>query len=680
MTEAESDDPFRWLEEVEGERALAWVRAETARSVAALEADPRHAGLAAAALAIVRDKDRLDFGRLADGWVFDFLQDDVIERGLWRRATFASWRAGAPEWTTILDIDALARAEGRAWVFQGAIALDPQRIDGPALVRLSDGGGDTAEGREFDRGAGRFVSGGFAVPPAKFRAAWHDADTLLLATDWGPGTLTESGYPFVVKSWRRGEALAAAREIFRGAPGDVSATPFRFDDGRRRFAFIHRSVGFFASELHWLDGDAVRRLALPPRFEIADMHAGELAFALRDDWTVGGRTFRAGAIVSAALETLAGPAPEVREIWTPGPRETLGAAAATSAGLVVTAERNVRGFAFLARFDGASWTRHPIDLPTHGTIGIASAGSRAPEAVLSFADMTTPPRLYLVDTGAAAPPAPALLKSLAPKFAADDLATEQFEAASRDGTRVPYFLVHRRGAPGPLPTLLYGYGGFEIPMLPDYRAQRGRLWLERGGAFALANIRGGGEFGPAWHQAALKGKRQVAFDDFIAVAEDLIGRGATAPRRLGIMGGSNGGLLMGAMMTQRPELFAAAVIQVPLLDMLRYHLLLAGASWIDEYGDPRKPEERAFLAAISPYHRLALRPDMPVPFFVTSTRDDRVHPGHARKFAAKMQALGLPFLYYEKIEGGHGAAATLVEMGRQNALIFTFLSQRLMDP
>lgn len=674
-------DPFLWLEEVEGKEALDWVRRHNKRSLDELQADPRYRAFEAEALALISDQDRLTFGGYIDSWVTNFWQDTTHVRGIWRCAQFDRWRSGVPQWETILDIDALAATEGKNWTFQGPTRLDPYSMTGRCLVRLSDGGKDASISREFDLDTRQFVADGFVIPEAKHDATWKNRDTLLVATDWGPGTLTESGYPFVVRELRRGQKLPDARELFRGAPGDMRVSTMRIDDGRSWHWLIDRAKTFFTSEVHWLREDnSTVQLALPPKHAIYGMIGPEVIFAINQDWTPdeAGGAFKSGSLLSAPLAGLAGAVKlTVRTIYAPADRQALQSAAITSDGLVVVITDNVRGRALRCRFDGGSWSATPIALPDHGTLGIASATARSARVFFTYEDPLTPPSVLMLDGGGT----PAAIQRLKAKFDAANLVCEQFDAASRDGTRIPYFVVRRADCTldGTTPTLLYGYGGFEISILPHYQAMQGKLWLERGGAFVLANIRGGGEFGPDWHQAGLKTKRQLIYDDFIAVAEDLITRKLTSPRRLGIMGGSNGGLLMGVMMLQRPELFRAVAVAVPLLDMLRYHKLLAGASWMDEYGDPADPAEGAFLAAISPYQNLAKRENLPVPLFVTSTKDDRVHPGHARKYAAKMEALGLPFYYYENIDGGHSAAANLVEAAKKAALQYVYLARLLMN-
>ena len=665
-----SDDPFLWLEEIDGPAALDWVRAQNARTLARLEGDPRYPQLYAEALAVLTATDRIPYPRFVGERLANFWQDETHVRGLWRMTTLASFRDEKTEWEPILDIDALAATEGRNWVYQGAALLP--REDRLCLISLSNGGKDAAEWREFDIGGKAFVEGGFFLPEGKQSAAWLDANALLVARDWGPGTMTASGYPFVLKRWRRGDPLGAAEELFRGAADDVSVRPvvLRDPDGTVRGFMAARGVNFYESEYYLLRADGPLRLPVPAKSSFREFAAGQLIFSLEQEWP----PYPAGALIALDIDDFS----RTVLIHAPGPREAIESVAATRSRLLVAIYRNVRGRVAAYRFDRGQWTAMPLPFPDNASIAPVATSDRDDRAFIDVASFLSPNTLYLADAaeGNAEP-----VKHLPPRFRAADDIVEQLEAASADGTAIPYFLIRPKELEldGSAPTLLYGYGGFQVSLTPSYLGVAGRLWLEKGGVYAVANIRGGGEFGPAWHEAALKRDRQRAFDDFIAVAEDLIRRGITSPRRLGIMGGSNGGLLMGAMLTQRPELFGAVVIQVPLLDMLRYHRLLAGASWMAEYGDPDDPKEAEFLRRISPYQRLRPGLAYPEPFFVTSTKDDRVHPAHARKMAAKMAAMRLPFLYYENVDGGHSAAANLQEQARRQALEFIYLCQKLMD-
>jgi prolyl oligopeptidase len=674
---AASADPFLWLEEVEGERALAWVRQENDRSLQRLTSDPRYLNAYQQALGILEDRSRIPYGALRGGFVYNFWQDAQHIRGLWRRTSLASYQSADPSWETLLDVDALGQAEGRNWVYQG-VACQPD--NGPrCLVSLSDGGQDAKVVREFDIPTRSFVADGFALPEAKSDVTWKDADSLLVATDFGDHSLTESGYPYIVKEWRRGQPLAQAREIYRGEPQDVSTAPGRIDGDRgEQLAFIVRARTFFSAEYRLVGpAEPPPPITLPAKVEVQGISQGEFLFLIRQDWQMAGQTFKSGSLLSMPLADLTAAQPLIRTLLIPGPRDSIEQVEVTRSGVLVALYSNVKGRLLRLQFDGTSWSATDIALPTSGAVGIATADEHDDTAFVTYEDFLQPATLYrvAVPTAQTEP-----IKSLAHKFDAARFAVEQLEATSKDATQVPYFVVRSKDfASRAAPTLLYGYGGFSVSLLPGYLGITGKLWLEHGGVYVLANIRGGGEFGPAWHEAGLKTRRQVVYDDFIAVAEDLIARGITSPRRLGIEGGSNGGLLMGVMLTQRPELFRAAVVQVPLLDMLRFDQLLAGASWVDEYGSPQVPQERAWLEQMSPYQNLRQRPDYPEVFILTSTKDDRVHPGHARKYAAKLAALRMPFLYYENLDGGHSAAADLRERARRLALEFVYLSARLMD-
>lgn len=687
-TQIAENDSYLWLEEVEGERALNWVRENNTRSLNKLQSDPRYKNLEEDALAIVRAKDRLTFGGYSQGYVSNFWQDATQIRGLWRRASFDSWRTNAPQWEPILDFDKLSKDEGKNWVYKGASCLDPNdQWNTICLLSLSNGGKDANEKREFDIKTKSFVTNGFLIPEAKSGITWIDKDNLYVATNWGEGTLTESGYPFVVKKLARGQDLRDAKEVFRGDVKDVSAGSYRIDCGNHYHWFFYRNPTFFTTQTSFLKDDgSIVPMALPDKHSIVGIRDGQLYFTIAQDWTPRGssQVFTSGALLHAPMKEIAAPSGKVTAsvIYAPGPREALQSASMTKSGIAIEITNNVKSelrlYSKTENGSQISWTQKRVDLPPNGVASIADSGIRQDEIFYSYNDFVTPPSILYA---ANADTKPLTVQAQAARFSAEGLEVSQFEAKSKDGTMIPYFVVRKKGVPlnGQTPTLLYGYGGFEVSMQPNYSAYTGKMWLERGGAYVLANIRGGGEFGPEWHQAGLKTKRQIIYDDFIGVAEDLIAKRITSPRRLGIMGGSNGGLLMGVMFNQRPDLFNAVVIQVPLLDMLRYDKLLAGASWVDEYGSPSIPAERAWLEKMSPYHNLKKSAKAPVPFIVTSTKDDRVHPGHARKFGAKMDELGMPYLYYENIDGGHSAAANLVEGAKRRALEFTYLTQKLMD-
>ena len=680
---SDATDPYLWLEEIEGERAMAWVNAHNARSLGVLQGDPRYEALHRQALEIVQSRDRIPYpGFNADGTLDNFWQDAEHVRGVWRTTGLDSYRRAEPEWETLLDIDALSAAEGHNWVWKGATCLPPAETR--CLVSLSDGGKDAVTIREFDRTTKTFVADGFVLPESKGDAAWIDADTLLIARDFGEGSMTRSGYPMIVKRLRRGQTIDQAETVFTGQPEDVSVSGYalRDADGTVRATLLNRGVSFYESETWRLHADgSTTQLALPAKADIEALVQGQLVITTKQDWTApSGQAFRTGDVLAWPLDAwLADPATPARLIIRPGPREAIEGIRATRNRLVVALFENVRGavHVYAPNADG-DWARIRLDLPQNVTVGVGSTSDRDDQVFVSVAGYLNPSSLWLAD---AATGAVEQVKALPAKFNADGMTVDQFEARSADGTMIPYFVVHRdaMASDGANPTLLYGYGGFQNSLLPGYSATVGKLWLERGGVYVVANTRGGGEFGPNWHEAALQENRQRAHEDFQAVALDLIARDITSQPRLGIIGGSQGGLFMGTMLTQRPDLINAAVIQVPLFDMLRFNKLLAGASWQGEYGNPDIPAERAWIQAYSPYQNLRAGQPYPEVFIHTSTKDDRVHPGHARKATARLEELGYPVLFYENTDGGHAAGANLRETARRIALEYTYLTRRLMD-
>ncbi len=680
---SDATDPYIWLEEVEGERAMAWVNEHNTHSLGVLQGDPRYDGLHEQALALVQARDRIPApGFTHDGHIDNFWQDATHVRGIWRRTTIDSYRTDAPNWETILDIDALSTAEGKNWVYKGSSCLPPdERL---CLISLSDGGKDAVVVREFDSVSRTFVEGGFELPESKGGASWVDADTLLISRDFGPGTLTSSGYPMIVKRLKRGQSIDQAETIFTGQPSDVSVSggALRDADGVIKAILINRGVNFYEGETHVLNADGTTtQLQLPAKSDINALVQGQLVVTTNQDWTApSGQEFKTGDVFAWNLDAwLADPATPAQMIIRPGARESVESINATRNKLVVALYENVRGAAYVYTPNpSGEWARTRLELPANSTVGLGSASEQDDRIFVSVAGYLSPSTLSLVD---AATGQRTEVKSIPAKFDATGMTVEQHEARSADGTMIPYFVVHKTDMPldGSNATLLYGYGGFQVSQLPGYSPTVGKLWLERGGVYVVANVRGGGEFGPNWHEAARQENRQRAHEDFQAVASDLIARNITSQPHLGVMGGSQGGLFMGAMLTQRPDLINAAVIQVPLFDMFRFHRLLAGASWRAEYGDPDIPEQRAWIAEYSPYQNLRAGQPYPEVFIHTSTKDDRVHPGHARKAAARLEELGYPVLFYENTDGGHAAGANLRETARRIALEYTYLTRRLMD-
>ena len=667
-----SNDPFPWLEEVTGQRALSWATQQSDRTLKRLQADPRFGQFEQAMTAIYEDTDRLHVAHTnRDGYAYHFLQDATHVRGLLRRTRQRHYLNGTPRWETVLDVDAIATAEGENWVLSGTrLSPNKKRL----LVLFSRGGGDTIVVREFDLKTQTFVTDGFTLPDAKTTVRWETDNTLLVSTDTGPDSLTTSGYPRDVRRWRRGTPFSEATLLFQADVTDVSAS-MHHSDG---VTLIYQSVDFYHDRIFLLDTRGMlRELPLPHGAALENIQHGKLIFTLRHPWQPignGGTTYPAGALLESDMD-----AGNIRVLWLPTPESSLEGVYQFDKGLLLKVTHNVTHRLLYIRRSWGKWhAAQELPLPQDGVITVHEADKGQRTLLYAFENMLNQPALYTYDNRKRTI---RVLQSTAPKFDTTGLKMEQRFATSPDGTQVPYFIVGRADMPldGSNPTLLYGYGGFEVSMEPDYVSSIGKLWLERGGVFVLASIRGGGEYGPKWHQAALKQNRQRAYDDFIAIAEHLISTGVTSPRRLGIHGGSNGGLLMGVMLIQRPELFNAVLCGVPLLDMLRYHKLLAGASWMGEYGDPDNPAERQAIEAYSPYQNIRADATYPEALFYTSTRDDRVHPGHARKMVAKLHSMGHPALFYENPEGGHQARANLRQQATMDALRYVYLSQKLMD-
>ena len=676
-----TSDPYTYMEEAEGAKALAFARAENDRSLPQLQNDPRYAGLYADAVKIVTAKDRIpNVGLAGDGSLRDFWQDAEHVRGIWRTTSVASYRTGNPEWKTILDIDALSKTEGANWVFKGADCLKP--ADRYCLVSLSNGGKDAVEVREFDAQTGQFVAGGFHLPEGKHRFDWIDHETLIVATDWTKGEVTTSGYPYVAKIVKRGQALAAAREVYRGTAQDggygVSPITLTEPDGKVAALIIQRPLDTFNAEHHLVADKGAIRLDLPKKSSIQAYVDGQMVVTLEEDWAAKG--FKEGDLVAFDLAAVKARPANLSGtlVLRPSQSQSIEQVADTKDRLAVVLYDNVKARLMTFRHGPKGWTSAAVDLPKDSTVGLTSTSGIDDRMVVNVTSFLTPSSQWIADaaTGKAE-----VARTLPAKFDASNKVVEQLWATSKDGTKIPYFVVRPKDLKydGTAPTLLNAYGGFQVSETPSYAATIGKLWLEKGGVYVLANIRGGGEFGPRWHNAGLKLNRMRVYDDFFAVSQDLIARKITSPAKLGAMGGSNGGLLMGVALTQHPELYKAIVIQVPLFDMIGYTHIGAGASWVGEYGDPAVPAERAVIDTYSPYQLLAPGKPYPRVFLETSTKDDRVHPAHARKAAARLKEFGYDYLYYENIDGGHAASANLNERAMRIALEFTYLHQRLMD-
>ncbi|MDF1751522.1 MAG: prolyl oligopeptidase family serine peptidase [Verrucomicrobiales bacterium] len=681
-TAGQTDSDHLYLEEVLGEKALDEVKKWNKRSLDRLESDPRFAEMEAEALEILNSKDKIPYVSYRGGEVHNFWQDATHVRGIWRKSTLESYLSDSQEWETVLDIDALAEAEDKNWVYKGNNNLAPDYE--LSIVRLSDGGKDAVVRREFNVKKKAFVEDGFIVPESKGSSDWLDKDHQVIGVDFGPGTMTDSGYPMIAKLWKRGTPLSEAIEIGRGEQTDVGywSWVLELSDGRREI-IVDRSVTFFESEIFWFPRDSDGKVGagvkfpVPAKSQISGEFKGQILLSLNEDW----RGFESGELVSFSIDDFMedGEISAVASVYAPDEKSSIGSLGITKSKVLISTTTDVKGTAHAFDWDGKGWNSTQLDFPANGSVSIGSTNDKEDVAFISTESFLTPDTLWTFNTDTMTK---AKAKSLPSWFDAGSMVSEQFFATSPDGTKIPYFVVRKKdqAMDGTAPTLLYGYGGFEVSLNPSYSATRGKLWIERGGVYVLANIRGGGEYGPKWHQSGLKTARQKIYDDFISVAEDLIAKKVTSPKHLGIEGGSNGGLLMGVMFTQRPDLFNAVVCSVPLLDMMRFHKLLAGASWVGEYGDPEIAAEAAFLRSISPYHNIDPDADYPEIFFLTSTKDDRVHPAHARKMAKRLEDQNHDFLYYENIDGGHSAAANLKETAKRLALQHTYLLQKLKDP
>lgn len=672
---AAQEDPFLWLEDIEGQRAMEWVLARNAETRAQLESLPAYRTAYDNTLAILTSTDRIAYPSMRGDRLYNFWTDADHPRGIYRRTTWDSYLSGDPRWETVLDVDALAEAEGKAWAFRGMTCLAPE--DRLCLVNLSPGGSDAVEVREFDLERKGFVEGGFHIPVSKNGTAWVDENTLLVHHNLDPDYTTTSGYSRAAWRWKRGTPLAQAELLAEAEDDDMGMFVGSEETTDGVVVSVNRLITIFDTERLILEGDGLVPLDIPTDATMVLM-GDQMVLLLVSDWTVDGRTFPAGAVVSTGFDAFRAGHGRVELVLQPDARSTVNGISRTRDHLLVSQLTDVQGRLVRYWREGGRWMHEDVDTPLMGSTSVASTSAHDNRFFFTYGSFTKPSTLYLAREDGSIEE----VRSLPPQFDADGIVVEQHHATSKDGTRVPYFVVRPENAPmdGSNPTVLYAYGGFQISLTPSYLGSIGKNWVEKGGVYVLANIRGGGEFGPDWWKAALKENRQRAYDDFASVAEDLIARRITSPEHLGIMGGSNGGLLVGVAMTQRPELFNAVVDQVPLQDMKRYHKLLAGASWMAEYGDPDKPEEWAYISQYSPYQNVHPDTDYPVPFIFTTTRDDRVHPGHARKMAAKMESMGHDVYYFENVEGGHGSGVTPEQQAETMALTMAYLQLRLGAP
>jgi prolyl oligopeptidase len=668
------EDPYLWLEEISSEKSLTWVKERNAVTQKELESAPQFNALRTRLLNIFTSKDKIPAPDVMGKFVYNFWTDEKHPKGIWRRCSFAEYKNPMPNWELVLDVDALAAQEKTSWVWHGDQCLFPKFER--CLLSLSPGGSDAVVVREFDTVKKAFVDSGFVLPEAKSQVSWKDLNAIYVGTDFGPNSLTESGYPRIIKEWKRGTNLSQAQVVFEGENTDIDVSGYRQFDHARTYDFVIRAPSFFSEEMWLIEGETRFKIDKPDDAKVSIWNNHAL-FTLRSDWIINEKIYKSGSLLITDFENLKTAKRDFTVLFEPTDHSSFEYFVGTKTTLFIGSLEDVKSVITVATKSAKGWNQKKLQTPEAGSLWVQPFDPDLNDDYFFLEEgFTTPNTLSFGNTFK---PNRERLKSSPDFFQAKGLEVTQHFATSKDGTKVPYFQVSRQGLAldGTTPTLLEGYGGFEVSMTPGYLSDVGPAWIERGGVYVMANIRGGGEYGPAWHQSALKQNRQKAYDDFAAIAEDLIARKVTSAKKLGITGASNGGLLMGVMLTQRPELFGAIVCQVPLLDMKRYHKLLAGASWMEEYGDPEKPDEWAAIKKYSPYQNVKNGIKYPRTFFTTSTKDDRVHPGHARKMVARLLEHGANVLYYENIEGGHGGSADNEQRAHMKAMAFTFLAKEL---
>ncbi len=671
---SQNDDSFLWLEEVENPKALEWVEGWNKKSLEVIKGQPGYQAVYDKNLEIYNSDERIADPAIYGDFIYNFWQDKTNPRGIWRRIPVNDYIQGKTNWETLLDIDKLSEKDNVKWVFKGAGGLYPNYTK--FLVNLSKGGGDAVIVKEFDADKKEFVGNGFYLPEAKGGASWIDENTLMVSTDFGAG-MTTSGYPKQVKIWKRGTDLKDAKLVFEGNETDMGIYGLSDIKSDKTYLGVSQRTSFFSGNYFVIENEKLIKLDLPQDAEYSGVFNGLAIIQLKSDWETGGKKWKQGSVLSIPYNDLVAGKKNFELIVLPDDRSSVAGIATTKNVLLVNMLNNVKSELYKYTYNG-KWEKKKIDAPEFGNISLAATSENNENYFFYFTNFLEPSTLFFGD---AATGKYQKVKSLPSFFPTEKYKVQQFEAVSKDGTKIPYFVVSNKNTQfnGKNPTLLYAYGGFELPQLPYYNAVMGTAWLEKGGVYVLANIRGGGEFGPKWHQAGLKENRQRVYDDFHAVAESLIENKITKPEKLGIFGGSNGGLLVGVAYTQRPDLYGAVVCQVPLFDMKRYNKLLAGASWMAEYGNPDIPEEWEYISKYSPYQNIKPGMKYPEVFFTTSTRDDRVHPGHARKAVAKMNELSYKVYYFENTEGGHAGASTNEQRAQMYGLIYAYLQMKLMN-
>jgi prolyl oligopeptidase len=670
----DNNDPYLWLEEVDGKKALEWVNTHNKATIEDLKNHPEFSELKKNISEILNSDERIPYPTIYGEYIYNFWKDKNNERGLWRRTSLNEYFKDLPKWETVLDIDSLCEAEGENWTYSSAIFLQPE-FD-LCMLNLSRGGSDAVVMREFDLKQKSFVKDGFHVPQAKGYVNWIDKNTLIISTDFGEGTITSSGYPRMTKFWKRGTSLSEAQTIYEGEKNDVGIWGYVQNTSERQYIIVQRGISTFTSRVYTMENDELVQLEIPDDSRLTGFFKNQMLVELKSEWNIGENTYDQGVLIGIDYDSFLKGDRNFDVIFQPEERSSLESVSTSKNFLLLNKLTNVVNELYRISFEDGEWKYEKVNALDFGTITIRTVDDFSDQFIFYFENFLIPRTLYYVSSESNEPQK---LKSLPEYFDGSKFSVKQHEAVSKDGMKIPYFLVYSKEAvwDGSNPTLLYGYGGFEVSRRPFYSSLIGTSWLERGGVFVLANIRGGGEFGPEWHKSAMKENKQLSYNDFIAISEDLINRKITSPEHLGVMGGSNGGLLVGVVFTQRPDLYNAVVCSVPLLDMKRYNKLLAGSSWMGEFGDPDIAEEWEYIKKYSPYHNLFESKKYPEVLFTTTTRDDRVHPGHARKMAAKMKDQGHGFYYFENTEGGHGSGVTNEQKALMYSIEYTYLLKML---
>ncbi len=667
------EDPYIWMEEVESEKSMKWVNDQNTVSSKKLSAVDGFDALKNQFLVSMNDKEKIVYPTVVKEWVYNFWKDENNVRGIWRRSPKKLYMMKLPKWETVLDLDKLSKEDNAKWVYHGIqwLAPDYKRC----LISLSDGGTDEDIVREFDVEKKEFVKGGFELPSSKGGASWINKDEIIISRNFGEGSMSSSGYPLMVKSLKRGQKIEDAKLLMEGEKDIMGIWGSSSYLNGKYVVSLSKAYSFYSHDSYVLQDGKFVKLDMPKDANLASRTNEELLYKLNSDWEINDKKYNLGDVVSVNFASLLKGTHEVKMVYHPNKKSSVEGVSVTKNGVLLNIIQNVKSVLYMAKLVDGEWTKTKVRTPAFGRISIIDADRMESDYFYQYSNFITPPSLYFVSGGSIT-----LMTKGKNKFNAENLVVNQYEVQSKDGTTLPYFIVHKKDIvyDGKNPTLVWAYGGFNISSKPRYNTRAGIGWLEKGGVYVVANIRGGGEFGPSWHQAAKKEKRQNAYDDFYAVCEDLMKRKITSQPHLGAFGWSNGGLMAGVVATQRPDLFNAVIIGAPLLDMKRFNKMLAGASWMGEYGNPDIPEEWAFISKYSPYHNVHKDKKYPEVMFVTSTKDDRVHPAHARKMAARMMEQGHPIYYYETVEGGHGASSTYEQAAFNQALMFSYLKLKLM--